>query len=48
MNKPAGADMDPRAPYNKDEGIECSVCNGTGEAEDYSECTNCNGEGYVK
>ena len=29
------------------EGIECSVCNGTGENEDYSECKNCNGTGYV-
>ena len=29
------------------EGIECSVCNGTGESEDYSECPNCKGEGEV-
>lgn len=44
---PPGAEFDPSAPYN-DEGIECSVCNGTGEDEDYSECTNCNGTGWVK
>jgi hypothetical protein len=31
----------------KEEMIECDVCQGTGEMEDYSECTNCNGSGYV-
>lgn len=27
--------------------IECDVCQGTGEADDYSECENCKGECYV-
>ena len=27
--------------------IECSVCQGTGETDDYSECLNCGGTGAV-
>jgi len=46
-NYPPGAANDPRAPYNQPESIECSVCEGTGEAEDYSECTNCGGTGFI-
>jgi RecJ-like exonuclease len=48
-NKPPGADKDPRAPYNeKFDLVDCDVCDGTGETEDYKECTYCGGEGKLK
>ena len=28
--------------------ITCDVCQGTGEAEDYSECENCSGFGTIE
>ena len=50
-NLPPGvSENDPTAPWNQDdpEGIDCDVCQGTGENEDGSECKNCNGEGFIE
>jgi RecJ-like exonuclease len=50
-NLPPGVSVnDPNAPWNQDdpEGVDCDVCEGTGENEDGSECENCNGEGFIE
>ncbi len=46
---PPGAEFDPRAPWNQiePEEIECLLCEGTGELENYSECPNCRGKRVV-
>lgn len=40
-NYPAGAEHDPRAPWNQSEPEECGVCHGEGRHE----CHDCDGAG---
>lgn len=54
MNLPAGAQHDPRAPYNEtDEGlVKCKICKGDGflkeeDDETVYECHECEGRGEV-
>ena len=42
---PAGAEHDPRAPWNQEDADECETCGGDGSDDDGERCEDCGGSG---
>jgi DnaJ-class molecular chaperone len=48
---PAGAEHDPRAPWNREDADDCETCNGRGsigDGDDTEDCPACSGTGLGK